>query len=134
MATGGKLKTLCITNTSSDQENQQNASAEAVDSVGIKYPCNPCTAKENKTMTEAQHYCPICEEYYCEECVTFHKRKALLRYHTLYGKSDMDKWGQRLTSSKLKEKCVKHPTESIIMVCLRCNELCCHVCISIKHR
>ena len=130
MATGGNFLRSCVD--SDDQESQQNASAEAENSVIINFPCNPCT--ENGRVHEAQHYCPTCEEYYCDECVRFHRRMALLRDHVVYGKSDMDKWGQRSTSSKLKEKCDQHPTESVTMVCVTCNELCCHVCISIKHR
>ncbi|XP_045179891.2 E3 ubiquitin-protein ligase TRIM33-like [Mercenaria mercenaria] len=131
MATCRNYENTVVGSADDDHENQQNASAEADISIRIKYTCNPC--KESNIVREALHYCPECQEFYCHDCVRIHRRMAKLKDHVVYGKSDEDKWGQKATAAQLNEKCTKHPSEIISIHCGECNELCCHVCISLKH-
>lgn len=112
-----------------DNTRQQNASDDADTRTVITYKCAPC--KDGGTIKEACSYCPECNEYYCDQCLPSHI--TLRKLHTVYRKSDADKWGQRLPRQQLMEKCTKHPTETINIICHSHNELCCPVCISLDH-
>ncbi|WAQ96326.1 hypothetical protein MAR_029016 [Mya arenaria] len=52
------------------------------------YSCSKCA--ENDFNTEAQHFCPECEHYLCDKCVS--KHGEYFKKHVVYGRGDIQKW------------------------------------------
>ena len=96
----------------------------AIYTEDINY-CTPCKTKDKKTKCE--YYCTDCEAYYCEECFELHPRVPYLAKHTVLKHGDIDVW------STAQYKCTTHG-KNFEFFCKEHNALCCHVCISLKHR
>ncbi|XP_060554751.1 E3 ubiquitin/ISG15 ligase TRIM25-like [Ruditapes philippinarum] len=87
--------------------------------------CTPCKTKDRKTKPE--HYCTECEAYYCEECFELHTRVPYLAKHIVLKHGDIDVW------SRDQYMCSTHG-KNLEFFCKEHKMLCCHVCISLKHR
>ncbi|WAR04884.1 hypothetical protein MAR_020253, partial [Mya arenaria] len=88
------------------------------------YSCSKC--EEHDLTTEAQHYCPECEDYLCDKCVKLHNEYH--SKHTVFEREDIQMWeGFPIRScdqhgNKLEVHCNDH------------QELCCSVCVALNHR
>ncbi|XP_060577221.1 E3 ubiquitin/ISG15 ligase TRIM25-like, partial [Ruditapes philippinarum] len=87
--------------------------------------CTPCKTRDKKT--KAEYYCTDCEAYYCEECFELHPRVPYLAKHIVLKHDDIDVW------SRDQYKCSTHG-KNLEFFCKEHKMLCCHVCISLKHR
>ncbi|XP_052779683.1 uncharacterized protein LOC128216958 [Mya arenaria] len=88
------------------------------------YSCSKC--EENDLNTEAQHFCPDCEQYLCDKCEGIHGE--YFKKHIVYGRGDIQKWaGFSL------DKCEQHGKE-LEVHCDDHKELCCSVCVALYHR
>ncbi|WAR04999.1 hypothetical protein MAR_020368 [Mya arenaria] len=52
------------------------------------YICSKC--EEHDLNAEAKHFCPECEHYLSDKCVTLHN--GYHSKHTVYGRGDIQKW------------------------------------------
>ncbi|XP_053389343.1 uncharacterized protein LOC128552339 [Mercenaria mercenaria] len=87
--------------------------------------CTPCKTKDKKI--ESQYYCTDCEAYYCEDCFELHPRVPYLAKHIVLKHDDIAVW------SNLQYKCTTHD-KNLEFFCGEHKLLCCHVCVSLKHR
>ncbi|WAR04998.1 hypothetical protein MAR_020367, partial [Mya arenaria] len=88
------------------------------------YSCSKCN--EDGKNIEAQHFCPECEHYLCENCVKLHK--GYHSKHTVFGRGDIQKWvGFSM------DICDQHGN-NLEFHCDDHQELCCHVCLALWHR
>ncbi|XP_060554713.1 E3 ubiquitin/ISG15 ligase TRIM25-like [Ruditapes philippinarum] len=87
--------------------------------------CTPCKTKDKETKPE--FYCTDCEAYYCEDCFELHLRVPYLAKHIVLKHDDIDIW------SRDQYKCTSHG-KNLEFFCKEHTMLCCHVCISLKHR
>ncbi|XP_060556922.1 E3 ubiquitin/ISG15 ligase TRIM25-like, partial [Ruditapes philippinarum] len=87
--------------------------------------CTPCKTKDKES--KAEYYCTDCEAYYCEECFELHPRVPYLAKHIVLKHDDIDVW------SRDQYKCSTHG-KTLEFFCRDHKMLCCHVCISLKHR
>ncbi|CAC5398585.1 TRIM28 [Mytilus coruscus] len=69
-------------------------------------------------------YCLECEQYFCENCKTFHKRQNMSKNHQFQSSSDVIPEG--------KSKCKDH-NEDISFVCNTCNVAVCSSCVTGSH-
>ncbi|XP_052096347.1 protein wech-like [Mytilus californianus] len=69
-------------------------------------------------------YCLECEQYFCENCKTFHKRQKVTKNHQFQSSSDVIPEG--------KSKCKEH-NEDISFVCKTCNLVVCSSCVTGSH-
>ncbi|WAR11890.1 TRI33-like protein, partial [Mya arenaria] len=91
------------------------------------FVCSPC--QEEKLNTEAKYFCRDCSKYYCDQCLTFHSK--ILKQHAVLGYEDVDKWGGR---GDTLISCDLHPRKVIELLCEDHAEMCCQLCVSLKHR
>ncbi|XP_060552139.1 E3 ubiquitin/ISG15 ligase TRIM25-like [Ruditapes philippinarum] len=87
--------------------------------------CTPCKTKDKNT--KAEYYCTDCEAYYCEECFELHPPVPYLAKDIVLKHEDIAVW------SRDQYKCSTHG-KNIEFFCRDHKMLCCHVCISLKHR
>ncbi|XP_052774587.1 uncharacterized protein LOC128213105 [Mya arenaria] len=88
------------------------------------YSCSKC--EEDDLNTEAQHFCPQCENYLCDKCVTRHG--SYYKKHTVFGRGDIQKWAGFFI-----DRCDKH-RDKLNVHCDDHQELCCSVCVTLDHR
>ncbi|XP_052096624.1 E3 ubiquitin-protein ligase TRIM71-like [Mytilus californianus] len=69
-------------------------------------------------------YCLECEQYFCENCKTFHIRQKLSKNHQFQYSSDVIPEG--------KSKCKEH-NEDVSFVCNTCNVAVCSSCVTGSH-
>ncbi|CAC5355088.1 unnamed protein product [Mytilus coruscus] len=69
-------------------------------------------------------YCLECEQYFCENCKTFHKRQKVTKNHQFQSSSDIIPEG--------KSKCKEH-NEDVNFVCKTCNLAVCSSCVTGSH-
>ncbi|CAC5422378.1 unnamed protein product [Mytilus coruscus] len=70
-------------------------------------------------------YCLECEQYFCENCKTFHKRQTVTKNHQFQSSSDIIPEG--------KSKCKDH-NEDVSFVCNTCNVAVCSSCVTGSHK
>lgn len=84
--------------------------------------CCPC--KEGDVIVQAQTYCPVCEEFYCENCERVHKSMKSTKSHELQIASEglFEKYGKC-------EPCKESGLNEIgYQICNECNEILCTKC------
>ncbi|CAC5405068.1 TRIM28 [Mytilus coruscus] len=69
-------------------------------------------------------YCLECEQYFCENCKTFHIRQKLSKNHQFQSSSDVIPEG--------KSRCKEH-NEDVSFVCNTCNVAVCSSCVTGSH-
>ncbi|XP_071140986.1 E3 ubiquitin-protein ligase TRIM71-like isoform X1 [Mytilus edulis] len=69
-------------------------------------------------------YCLECEQYFCENCKTFHSRQKISKTHQFQSSSDVIPEG--------KSKCKDH-NEDFSFVCKTCNVVVCSSCVTGSH-
>ncbi|CAC5420373.1 TRIM28 [Mytilus coruscus] len=70
-------------------------------------------------------YCLECEQYFCENCKTLHKRQNMSKNHQFQSSSDVIPEG--------KSKCKDHH-EDVSFVCNTCNVAVCSSCVTGSHK
>ncbi|CAC5421829.1 unnamed protein product [Mytilus coruscus] len=73
----------------------------------------------------ASPYCLECEQYFCENCKTFHKRQKVTKNHQFQSSSDIIPEG--------KSKCQDH-NEDLSFICITCNTAVCSSCLTGNHK
>ncbi|XP_052768918.1 uncharacterized protein LOC128209104 [Mya arenaria] len=91
------------------------------------FSCSVC--KDDNLYTEAKYFCGNCFKYFCDKCLTLHAKDR--KEHIVLGHKDVDKWvgqGDALLT------CDLHPSKVLELLCEDHAELCCSLCVSLKHR
>ncbi|XP_052096618.1 E3 ubiquitin-protein ligase TRIM71-like [Mytilus californianus] len=70
-------------------------------------------------------YCLECEQYFCENCKTFHNRQKISKTHQFQSALDIIPEG--------KSKCKDH-NEDVSFVCNTCNVAVCSSCVTGSHK
>ncbi|XP_052096345.1 E3 ubiquitin-protein ligase TRIM71-like [Mytilus californianus] len=70
-------------------------------------------------------YCLECEQYFCENCKTFHNRQKISKTHQFQSALDVIPEG--------KSKCKDH-NEDVSFVCNACNVAVCSSCVTGSHK
>lgn len=96
--------------------------------------CTPCA--ENSESKEAQKFCKDCEQSLCEECLQQHNKFSKMRSHVVIDISEQASNSQdKLAGTKqMILKCVEHQGNDLIKFCENHDEVCCQICINLKHR
>ena len=96
--------------------------------------CHPCENRNN-SIVAAAFYCSFCDEFCCQPCLQVHNSFKANNGHQVYGRDQMDKWGQQVRGSMLPTAvCPDHPREILQMFCMDDQMLCCNDCVSLTHR
>ncbi|XP_060601219.1 uncharacterized protein LOC132754581 [Ruditapes philippinarum] len=114
--------------TSKDFTNISKDSEEMFDTC-----CSSCS--DDNRITEAKKFCKECQLNFCKNCVRFHKKIPSLQSHEIVDvtKCRTDKVKQ-VTKKLPTEQCNKHHGQLMDMFCNIHDEVCCGVCIALKHR
>ena len=110
------------------------------------YMCSPC--EDKGLMVEAAFYCIICDDFLCVPCYQVHNSLKATKSHSVFDRDEIGKWGQQVKHSTLPTAkghqvkhstlptsvCPDHPDETLKLLCLDHNTLCCSVCGSLHHR
>ncbi|XP_045193082.2 uncharacterized protein LOC123549230 [Mercenaria mercenaria] len=101
---------------------------------GVYTICLPCT-EAGRTM-EAIRYCMECKSHLCEQCLQDHNKFAALRKHHTVDKSEAaeHKGESDKSEGNTAIECGSHQGQYIDSYCKDHNEVCCSICITIKHR
>ncbi|WAR01263.1 TRI33-like protein, partial [Mya arenaria] len=91
------------------------------------FSCSLC--KEDNLNTEAKYFCGDCSKYFCDKCLTFHAK--VHKEHVVLGHKDVDKSVGQVDTLVT---CDLHPPKCVELLCEDHDELCCHLCVSLKHR
>ncbi|CAC5420372.1 unnamed protein product [Mytilus coruscus] len=84
--------------------------------------CKTCEICEN---APGSHYCVECEQYFCEKCKIFHKKKQnISKCHMFQSALDVIPAG--------KSKCKEH-TDNFDFLCKTCNVPVCSSCVTDIH-
>ncbi|XP_053398795.1 uncharacterized protein LOC128556908 [Mercenaria mercenaria] len=109
--------------------------AKASDSIH-DFPCFPCS--EDCKNTEALFQCDECQTFYCQRCLDFHSK--FIKNHTILDVTatktkQLHKRGPESTPPvSSTDVCEYHHGKVIEMYCELHDEVCCTVCIAVKHR
>lgn len=95
-------------------------------------PC--CVCIKNNIKTEADKYCTICLNYYCQKCVKLHDVVPALTGHAIVSKGEASQkiFGANVPSIPTK-RCDEHDAKIVDMFCKTHGEVGCTTCITIKH-
>ncbi|XP_060592303.1 transcription intermediary factor 1-beta-like [Ruditapes philippinarum] len=95
--------------------------------------CSSCS-DDNKTI-QAKKFCVECGLNFCENCVKFHKKIPLLQSHEIVDVTQVGKGEVKQVTKELPtERCNIHHGKLMDMFCKDHDEVCCGVCIALKHR
>ncbi|XP_053385731.1 E3 ubiquitin/ISG15 ligase TRIM25-like [Mercenaria mercenaria] len=96
--------------------------------------CSPCS--ESGMTKEADKFCVECGSYFCAKCLLYHNKFPVLRPHQIVDKSGQNNRNENFeTGTSLPtERCSMHHGKLVDMFCKDHDEVCCAVCIAIKHR
>ncbi|XP_045194226.2 uncharacterized protein LOC123549851 [Mercenaria mercenaria] len=96
--------------------------------------CLPCSEAER--VTEAIRYCVECKSHLCEQCLQDHNKFASLRKHHTVDKSEIADHLEETDQSKANTEieCGSHYGQYIDTYCKDHDEVCCSICVTIKHR
>ncbi|KAL4229640.1 hypothetical protein ACF0H5_010028 [Mactra antiquata] len=94
--------------------------------------CTSCT--EDNLIKEALKYCVECQKYCCKDCLTYHRRFALLKGHTFLDNSSVKLQGQPSSLPAFPTKqCSQHIGKIMDMFCKTHDVVCCYVCVAEDH-
>ncbi|KAL4228350.1 Transcription intermediary factor 1-alpha [Mactra antiquata] len=95
--------------------------------------CTSCA--EDNLIKEALKYCVECQKYCCKDCLTSHRRFALLKGHTFLDNSSVKLQGQPSSLPAFPTKqCSQHIGKIMDMFCKTHDVVCCYVCAAEDHK
>ncbi|XP_052790303.1 uncharacterized protein LOC128224495 [Mya arenaria] len=101
--------------------------------IAIIY-CNPC--KEGNIDKTAQLFCPICDEYLCDDCVETHKMMKKTKTHVPIAKELVEE--QSKQSDEIFVECepckLGNKRQDAKKFCHECNEYLCASCVILHQR
>ena len=97
--------------------------------------CEPCF-EINEAIKPVAGFCQNCNENLCIKCYTEHLRRKLFQNHKLVDKSTRPKTKltQQTKFKGYEVECHLHHGETIQSFCHAHYELCCKVCLTVKHQ
>ncbi|KAL4216266.1 hypothetical protein ACF0H5_023992 [Mactra antiquata] len=94
--------------------------------------CTSCA--EDNLIKEGLKYCVECQKYCCKDCLTYHKRFALLKGHSFLDNSSVKPQGQpRSLPAFPTKQCSQHIGKIMDMFCKAHDVVCCYVCVAEDH-
>ena len=95
------------------------------------YECGPC--KSDDKISEAKHYCRVCDDYLCEDCRTHHRKFKELRNHKIQSVNKISRASEEEQSGIPGVKCMCNQN-LVEFFCEGHVEVICGPCKTIKHR
>ncbi|XP_060588739.1 uncharacterized protein LOC132744138 [Ruditapes philippinarum] len=96
--------------------------------------CTPCSETERTTV--AIKYCVDCTTYVCQECLNDHNKFAALRKHQIVEITEANELlgDTDQVQGKRSVECRSHDEHFIDRYCKGHDEVCCSLCVAVKHR
>ncbi|XP_060586962.1 E3 ubiquitin-protein ligase TRIM33-like, partial [Ruditapes philippinarum] len=95
--------------------------------------CTICSEAERTTV--ALKYCVDCTTYVCQDCLNDHNKFAALRKHQIVEITEVNELlgDTDQVQGKRSVECGSHYEQYIDGYCKNHDEVCCSVCVAIKH-
>ena len=117
---------------------QSQSSTTEESEKGSFVSCSMC-ADDDKS-SRAKYYCVDCDLYYCVKCVKFHSKFPAAKSHQVNDVASSDMTDDNTESdvqghvAAVTLKCLVHRDKVLSTFCKDHDEVCCDVCVVIKHR
>ena len=98
---------------------------------GFDYECDPC--KVDEAIKEARHFCPVCQEYLCDDCRHHHRKMRATKSHKILSGKDMPKKAGPTRIMKPQDICACGQNVADFY-CETHKEVFCVTCKTVRHR
>ena len=109
---------------------EKHSIEQKLDSNEVPISCTSCSAFSSGSAIAR---CVDCNDFFCADCITAHKKMRLLKDHKILTLDELR--SGKLTMSNLPEQelCSKHKGEVLRYHCETCDEPTCRECMAIDH-
>ncbi|XP_052790300.1 uncharacterized protein LOC128224492 isoform X1 [Mya arenaria] len=113
--------------------NMLHDTVDVMEKIAIIY-CDPC--KEGNIDKTAQLFCPICDEYLCDDCVETHKMMKKTKTHVPIAKELVEEQSKLSDETFVEcEPCILgNKRQDAKKFCHECNEYLCASCVILHQR